>query len=37
MPHFDKVEGDMSLLMGNDPNEPAQIFAPYQCVVWLRQ
>jgi len=36
MPHFDKLEGDMSLLMGNYPNEPVRTFAPYQCAIWLQ-
>ena len=35
MPHFDKVERGMALLMGNYPGQPESLFAPYQCAVWL--
>ncbi|MGL5973861.1 MAG: glucohydrolase, partial [Aeromonas sobria] len=37
MPHFDKVESSMRLLMSNYPSQAAPLFAPYQCAVWLRQ
>ena len=36
MPHFDKVADGMRLLLANYPGAPMQLFAPYQCAIWLQ-